>query len=280
MKQGLETSEQSRNTEDPYELRLMSLLQDLVKEKGRRGAARVLGVDHRTVAASIEGGKLSRRVRGALEFALLTGADPETAKHRERIEALEKRMASLEAAEKVGHTELRRALEDGIAGLREDYAQAIRQIEERLAVLESRPASQITSKETVDVADKPAVWPSRRVYRELVTLESEPGEEQIYGEATPLIVEWRHVRSEFLADGGTMKKTQAEARLRELEIALIDEYGMTLPPATHPWDQFQKRDELQRRVKAMEESQSEWGRLQLMQWLRRVLTFGLWRTFV
>ena len=43
MKQGVETSEQSRNTEDPYELRLMSLLQDLVKEKGRRGAARVLG---------------------------------------------------------------------------------------------------------------------------------------------------------------------------------------------------------------------------------------------
>ncbi len=280
MKQGVETSEQSRNTEDPYELRLMSLLQDLVKEKGRRGAARVLGVDHRTVAASIEGGKLSRRVRGALEFALLTGADPETAKHRERIEALEKRMASLEAAAKAGHAELRRALEEGIAGLREDHSQAIGLIEKRLAALETRSEAQVTSKETVDVEDKPAVWPSGRIYRELVTLAPEPGEEQIYGKATPLIVEWRRVRSAFLAGGGAMKKEQAEERLRELEIELIGEYEMTLPPATHPWDQFQKRDELQRRVRAMEESQSEWGRLQLMQWLRRFLTFGLWRTSV
>ena len=280
MKQGVETSEQSRNTEDPYELRLMSLLQDLVKEKGRRGAAKALGVDHRTVAASIEEGRLSKRVRGALEFALLTGADPETARHKGRIEALEKRMASLEAAVNAGHAELRRALEDGIAGLREDYAQAIGLIEKRLAVLETRSEAQVTSKETVDVADKPALRPSRRVYRELVTLEPEPGEEQVYGAALPLIVEWRHVRSGFLAGGGAMKKAQAEARLRELEIALIDEYGMTLPPATHPWDQFQKRDELQRRVKAMEESQLEWGRLQLMQRLLRFLTFGLWRPFV
>ncbi len=280
MKQGVETSEQSRNTEDPYELRLMSLLQDLVKEKGRRGAARALGVDHRTVAASIEGGKLSRRVRGALEFALLTGADPEAARQRERVNALEEGMVSLEERAEAGHAELRRVVEKGIAGLREDFSQAIRQIEERLAALETRSEAQVTSKDTVDVADKLAVWPSGRVYRELVTLEPEPGEEQIYGDATPLIVEWRRVRSGFLAGGGAMKKAQAEARLRELEIALIDEYGMTLPPATHPWDQIQKRDELQRRVTAMEESQSEWGRLQLMQWLRRFLTFGLWQTFV
>ena len=280
MKQGAETTEQSRNSEDPYEIRLMSLLQGLVKEKGRRGAARALGVDHRTVAASIEGGRLSKRVRGALEFALLTGADPETARHKGRIEALEKRMASLEAAVNASHAELRRALEDGIAGLREDYAQAIRLIEKRLAVLESSQESRGISEATSQVPKRPPVKPAWRQHRELVTLEPEPGEEEIYGDATPLIVEWRHVRSEFLAGGGTMKKAQAEARLRELEIALIDEYGMTLPPATHPWDQFQKRDELQRRVKAMEESQSEWGRLQLMQWLRRFLTFGLWRTLV
>ena len=232
------------------------------------------------MAASIEGGRLSRRVRGALEFALLTGADPETAKHREHIEALEKRMASLEAAVKAGNAELRRALEDGIAGLREDHSQAIGLIEKRLAVLESGQEAWGISEATSKVPKTPAVKPAWRQYRDLVTIEPEPGEEQIYGDALPLIVEWRHVRSAFLTGGGTMKKAQAEARLRELEIALIDEYGMTLPPATHPWDQFQKRDELQRRVKSMEESQSEWGRLQLMQWLRRLLTFGLWQTFV
>ena len=280
MKQDPEITEQSRNTEDPYGLRLMALLQHIVEEKGRRGAARMLGVDHRTVAASIEGGRLSKRVRGALEFALLTGADPETARHKGRIEALEKRMASLEAAEKAGHAELRRALEDGIAGLREDYAQAIRLIEKRLAVLESSQEARGISEATSKVPERPPVKPAWRQYRDLVTLEPEQAEEQIYGDVLPLIVEWRRVRSEFLAGGGKLGKEQAEERLRELEIALIDEYGMTLPPATYPWDQFQKRDELQRRVKAMEESQSEWVRLQLMQWLRRFLTFGLWRTFV
>lgn len=280
MKQGTEITEQSRNTEDPYELRLMSLLKDLVTEKGHRGAARALGVDHRTVAASMAGDRLSRRIRGALEFVVLTGADPETVKHRERIEVLEKRMASLEAAEKAGHAELSRSLEDGISGLREDYAQAIQLIEKRLAALESGQKGMGTSNENAKAIEKPPVKPPARRFPEIVTLEPEPGEEQVYGDAKPLIVEWRRVRSEFLAGGGTMKKAQAEERLRELEIELIGEYEMTLPPATHPWDQLQKRDELQRRVRAMEESQSEWGRLQLMQWLRRFLTFGLWRTLV
>ena len=43
--------ERSRNVADAHHLRLMSLLQELVRDKGgMKGAARVLGIDHRTVA--------------------------------------------------------------------------------------------------------------------------------------------------------------------------------------------------------------------------------------
>ena len=64
--------EKSRYVADVHHLRLMSLLQELVRDKvGVKGEARVLGVDHRTVTASLVGGELSRRVRDVLERLLL-----------------------------------------------------------------------------------------------------------------------------------------------------------------------------------------------------------------
>ena len=67
--------ERSRNVADVHHLRLMSLLQELVRDKGgMKGAARVLGIDHRTVAASMVEGELTRRVREALDRLLWRGA--------------------------------------------------------------------------------------------------------------------------------------------------------------------------------------------------------------
>ena len=277
MRQGVEITEQSRNTEDPYELRLMSLLQDLVKEKGRRGAARALGVDHRTVAASMEEGRLSKRVRGALEFALLTGADPEAARQRERVKALEERMVSLEERAEAGHAELRRVVEDGIAGLREDYSQAMRLIEKRLAALESSQEGPGTSKETAKVTEKPIAKPAWRQYRDLVTLEPEPREGQIYGDATPLIVEWRQVMTEFRGAKTKLRKVVAEERLLELEIEMIDKHGLTLPHRTYPWNSSERRNEVRRKQQVLEEVRVDRARAQLRLWLRRVFTLGLWR---
>ena len=277
MKQGVETSEQSRNTEDPYELRLMSLLQDLVKEKGRRGAARALGVDHRTVAASMEEGRLSKRVRGALEFALLTGADPEAARQRERVKVLEERMVSLEERAEAGHAELRRVVEDGIAELREDYSQAMRLIEKRLAALESSQEGPGISKETAKVTEKPIAKPAWRQYRDLVTLEPEPGEEQIYGDATPLIVEWRKTMAEFLEAKTQLSKAIAQECKLQLEIEMIDKHELTLPPNTYPWDLSARRNEMRIKQQVLREVRVERALAQLRRWLRRVFTLGLWR---
>ena len=54
--------EKSKNVADVHHLRLMSLLQELVRDQGgMKGAARTLGIDHRTVAGSMAEGELTRR---------------------------------------------------------------------------------------------------------------------------------------------------------------------------------------------------------------------------
>ena len=65
--------EKSRSIEDLQHLRLTVLLEELVRDKGIMRAAGELNVDHRTLAAGLESGRLSRRLRGALEKALLEG---------------------------------------------------------------------------------------------------------------------------------------------------------------------------------------------------------------
>ncbi|MDE2836010.1 MAG: hypothetical protein OXL97_00670 [Chloroflexota bacterium] len=54
--------ERSNSVESLHGLRLMALLHDLVRENGQRGAGRVLGIDHRTVAACMESGELTWRM--------------------------------------------------------------------------------------------------------------------------------------------------------------------------------------------------------------------------
>ena len=51
----------SKSVEDMQHVRLMALLQELEREHGRKGAASLLGLDHRTLSASLDDGVLSRR---------------------------------------------------------------------------------------------------------------------------------------------------------------------------------------------------------------------------
>ena len=60
----------ARVVENVYELRLTALLRQLVRTRGHKGAARVLGLDPRTVAGSVQQG-MSRRVRDAVEKMLV-----------------------------------------------------------------------------------------------------------------------------------------------------------------------------------------------------------------
>ena len=74
--------ESSKDVENVYHMRLMALLQELVRDKGYKGAARVLELDQRTVAECARTGQLSRRVRQALERALQEGVGSAAARQR------------------------------------------------------------------------------------------------------------------------------------------------------------------------------------------------------
>ena len=88
--------------ENVYHLRLMALLQEVMREKGYKGAARVLEIDSQTVTEAAKTGRLTRRVRQALERALQKEHGSAAARQGERNDRLEARGEALEK----GHDEL------------------------------------------------------------------------------------------------------------------------------------------------------------------------------
>ena len=81
---------------DLHRVRLMSLLNELIREHGQRGAAEVLEVDRKTLWRSMERGELSRHLTEALERVMMAGGGSAAARQRERFAALEKGMRTLE----------------------------------------------------------------------------------------------------------------------------------------------------------------------------------------
>ena len=112
--------EDSKDIENMHHMRLMTLLQELVRDKGFKGAARVLELDQRTVAECARTGQLSRRVRQALERALQEGVGSAAARQRERNDRLENRVEALEKgreAHEKGHDELGKELRRRMAAV-------------------------------------------------------------------------------------------------------------------------------------------------------------------
>ena len=166
----------------------------------------------------------------------------------ERVEALERRVGELEER-------LRGGLESvgaAVMALGEEQAGAVRVVERRVAALEAwrSTAAEAPAGETgPERRERPRSVP-RRLHPELVTMEAEEGEEQVYGEATAVIVEWRGAHAglmRLLKSGPALRRNAVNQRMLELEVALIEEHGLTLPPAMYPWDWAERRDEAWRR---------------------------------
>ena len=67
--------------------------------------------------------------------------------------------------------------------------------------------------------------PPRQVFRKtspsVVTAEPEPGDEDVYGEACPLVDEWRRARESHPPQGKGLSWLVDEERMREMEIVLV-----------------------------------------------------------
>ena len=230
--------EDSKDVANMYHMRLMALLQELVRDRGYKGAARVLEIDQRTVAESARTGRLSRRVREALERALQEGVGSAAARQRERNEKLEERLRELEEGHEALGKEARRRLskiEGSIEALQRDGV--------RTETTGAGDAGDGPSHGRVEGSEEgtpgrngkpPAKTSMRREYPELATLEPADDDEDVFGDSWPLIVEWRELKASHPNDGKGLAWLVEKERLLEVELALLEERGMTLPPEKQP----------------------------------------------
>ena len=267
--------ESSRSLDSLRHMRLMALLRDMIEAEGKVQTAAALGVNYRTLVRHEETGRLTDRMSDALERHLLLGGGSAAAQQRDRVDALVERVSALER-------ELRGGLEavvGEVKAFREEHARSMRHVERRLVRLEAgRSESETPSPTGADSEPGPKRrYAPSRPYPQLVTPEAEPDEDLVYGEAAPVIVEWRRVRAEFLKTRTTLDRTEVQEPMLEMEIALVGEHELTLPPASFPWDEFDRRDKVWERTQDLKRVRAERNRALLRRWLRRVLTFGLWR---
>ena len=233
------------------ELRLMALLRDLVGDVGQGEAADVLGIDRKTVWRSLGAGRLTPR-------------------QREQVDALERRIDGLK-------NEMRRALaavDGGIEALREERAEEMRGVRRRLAQVETRQGAQGVEEAPGPVRQPPVRGASRRKYPELATREPADDDEVAFGPAWPLIVEWRGLKDSHPNQGKGLSWLVVEERLMEVEVALLEEHGLTLPPETQPLRGLERGSQLNWRRAALYDTRRARAKREL---LRRVLTLGLWR---
>ena len=274
--------ESSRSLESLREIRLQALLRDMIEMEGQAKTAQALGVGYRTLQRAVTSGELTERMAVALERLLLLGGGSAAARERERVDALERRVEGLAKEMRAGFEEMRSAIDAGLKALREEHNVANRVIGRRLDGLEARVRDAATEtsasgvEEPGEQAEKPGYIPPR-MFPQLVTKEAEEGEERVYGEATPLIVEWREALKTFLRvakTGPALRRIAARERLWELEIVLIGEHGLTLPPMRYPWTDRQREVQVWERREDIRQLHRERRRVLRRRWLRRLLTLG------
>ena len=262
--------EESKDVENIHHMRLMALLQELVRE-----------IDPQTVTDSAKTGRLTRRVRDSLERALQEGVGSAAERQRKRNEELEERVEGLAGEVK------------GVAGEIEALGKEVRRrlsgIEGAVAAL-GRDDPQGTGAgpqpEGSDEAGASAARPGRkpppkpfmrREYPDLATQEPAPDDEEIFGEAWPLIVEWRGLKDAHPNDGRGLDWLTAQERLLEVELALLEEHGMTLPPEKQPLRGLDRSRQTSWRRTALYDTRRARRKAELLRRVRCVVTLGLWR---
>ena len=269
----------SKSVRDMHHLRLMSLLQEQVRKHGRRRAAEILGVDRRTLDIALDQGMLTRRIRGALEKALQSGVGSAAAQQRDRNDVLEDRLGDLEGIVEEHGKEMRagrRAAEDEIRKLREEQNQGLRRIERALA---GQNAAGSNSEGEVNALGVQTAKPVnlKREYPELVTLEPADDDDEVFGEAWELVQEWREMKETHPNEGSSLDWLLTEERFLMVELALLEEHGLTLPPARFPLRGFDRSGQVNWRRKALDDTRRKVRRRRLLAWAWRVLTLERWR---
>ena len=284
--------ERSRNVEDLHHLRLMALLHELVRERDLKGAAEALGLDPRTLSASMDRGALSGLAQVALERWLLAEGDREAAQARDEVRELAGRVDGVEQrvdglADEVGKAvvEVQQVAEEAGGNDAGARAQELQRLERRMDRVEAAGrvgiglagGPQATAAGRGPVNPRLALAASPRRYPDLVTRDPDAGDEEVFGDAWPLVAEWRALWKDHPDRGRGVRWLETEARILELELAMLEEQGLTLPPETEPLRGLERNAQLGWRRRALAVTEKKLARRRALRRLRRLITLGLWR---
>lgn len=237
---------------------LIEFLRRMNKEQGNKQTAKRLGVDRKTVWRALDAGRLTPWLRNALEREQ-KAAEREAAGSDQldlRVEGLEQRLQDME-----------RRLAGGLSSVREELA-GLRDEVKTLAW--TRPQTGGAGPDTASTPRSP-----HRTYPQVITMDEFADDAEVFGEAMPLVAEWREQRARFKAHWPSVEGLDAEVRMLELELELIEERRLTLPPGRLPWEWDQRRREARRRARRLGTARSN---LRRARWRRRVVwvaTLGL-----
>ena len=255
---------------------LLDLLDALVNDMGKVAAAEALGVNYRTLAVCYDSRRVSRRMRRSLEqyrdTAVNGGDEPDdesVGDIAEQVVSLERRVAELE--------EERRELRETV----ETQAEQLAQLERQVGAPGEEERQQVEADVSQADCGQSKQWrPPRRDYgmpdAGVVTLEEQSDEEHAFGPAAPLVVEWRGLRTADATTGNRVDRAGAAVRRWELEVAMLGDFGLTLPPETEPLDASRRDDHLRWRREALAAARKELSGARRLRLLRRILTLGLW----
>ena len=251
------------------DMRLLALLREMERDHGRKKVAAMLGVDHRTLDAGLDEGVLSRRMRRALDRALQSGLGSAAQEQRDRNDRLEERLTDVEGAVEGLAKEVRRRL----AGI-EGVVKTLRR-DDGLGVGPAQAGAEGSGTGTSGQSGQSQVRARvRRDYPDLATLEPADDDKEVFGDAWPLIVEWRAIRKAHPNDGRGLAWLTEHVRVLEVELALLEEHGMTLPPEKQPLRGLDRSGQTSWRRTALFDTRRERKKAKLL----RRLTFGLlWR---
>ena len=263
------------------EIKLMGFLRELDRQEGRMATAALLGVNYKTVVRALDEGRVTGRMADALELLLGAGGGSELERLRQQVRLLAERMAALEEPSDVppvvpGPVVGGDLDGDGVGG--DDGG-----VEQEQASAQPRDGSGGASSQQPPMpppvsglgVSKPAR--RRRVDPELVTREPADDDPEVYGDAWPLVSQWRELKARHPVRGGSLSWLEDQERLLTLELTMLEEHGLTLPPAKQPVKGLARRDHTRWRWKALHRTQVAIRKRKLLRWLRRLLTLGAWR---
>ena len=213
-----------------------------------------------------------------MERALQEGVGSAAERQRRRNEELEGRLQAVEEGHEELGKEVRRRLsgiEGEVAALRRDGGQGTGAGQ---AGAGPSPHGSAEAEAGSSGRDrKPPTKPSmRREYPELATREPADDDEEIFGDAWPLIVEWRELKDSHPNEGGGFDWLTTQERLLVVELALLEEHGMTLPPEKQPLRGLDRSGQVSWRRTALFDTRRALRKWELLRKVGRFVSFGRW----